>query len=331
MHRRNTDPTDALESRQDSQEREVVGRVQRNHSRAERFSALPSVTNLSSQPSVVVAPSIKKGKPDRKEELKKMVESSMERLADQLNHGFTDEYKQVLKFQKNFWRYSSGNQRLIEIQKPDAAHVASYRGWRKLGRQVKKGATGAWILVPILVEEVNEETGKVEKVLKGFRDGSVFSDQDLTDIDSNPLPNLWKPIPEDKSDLLAAFIAKLNKEGITVRRDRMSLHHQGSASMDGTLIRLNSQADSANALLTCIHEYGHILMHCHQEERLPIPIEELEAESVSMSVANILGMEHTTASDYLIGYRVTAEMLSWSMNRIQRTVKRIVELLDIAV
>ena len=46
-------------------------------------------------------------------------------------------------------RFSLRNVMLILAQRPDATECAGFHEWRKVGRSVRKGATGVAILVPI--------------------------------------------------------------------------------------------------------------------------------------------------------------------------------------
>ena len=49
-----------------------------------------------------------------------------------------------------FHTYSFGNIMLIARQKPDATNVAGLRTWNSLGRFVKRGEKGIFILAPMV-------------------------------------------------------------------------------------------------------------------------------------------------------------------------------------
>ena len=49
-----------------------------------------------------------------------------------------------------FHTYSFGNIMLIARQKPDATNVAGLRAWNSLGRFVKRGEKGIFILAPMV-------------------------------------------------------------------------------------------------------------------------------------------------------------------------------------
>ena len=52
---------------------------------------------------------------------------------------------------------SFGNIMLIARQKPDATHVAGYRTWTTLGRFVRRGEKGIFILAPMIGKKRNQE------------------------------------------------------------------------------------------------------------------------------------------------------------------------------
>ena len=83
--------------------------------------------------------------------------------------------------------YSFGNIALILAQRPDATHVAGYRTWQTLERQVRKGERAIKILVPHRVRVVDTagEDSEPSYRLVGWGIGSVF---DISQTDGKPLP-----------------------------------------------------------------------------------------------------------------------------------------------
>lgn len=53
--------------------------------------------------------------------------------------------------------YSLRNSLLIRLQKPEASICAGFLEWKKQGRSVKKGETGAIVLVPLILKNKEEE------------------------------------------------------------------------------------------------------------------------------------------------------------------------------
>jgi hypothetical protein len=62
----------------------------------------------------------------------------------------SDGWRAWLRTAARFHQYSFLNTLLIHAQRPDATHVAGYRVWQSLGRQVDKGQRGIRILAPIV-------------------------------------------------------------------------------------------------------------------------------------------------------------------------------------
>jgi hypothetical protein len=82
---------------------------------------------------------------------------------------------------------------LIARQKPDATHVAGYRTWTSLGRFVRRGEKGIFILAPIVgnkrkKDETEQATDakETQRTLYGFRGVYVF-DRLSRDLRFEPL------------------------------------------------------------------------------------------------------------------------------------------------
>src|SRR4051812_38271582 len=74
-------------------------------------------------------------------------------VLDLLERGVTDlldsdGFAAYLRTMARFPAYSARNVALIHLQRPDATHVAGYRAWQGLGRQVRRSEKGIRILVP---------------------------------------------------------------------------------------------------------------------------------------------------------------------------------------
>lgn len=268
---------------------------------------------------------------DRQEILKQSAEDAFERLAEQLNQGHTEDFYAILSFYRSFHSYSFLNTLLIMFQKPEATIAASFRHWKKIGRKVRPGSKAAWIWVPTFRKEKDPDTGIEREVLTGFRDGGVFGDCDIEDIDTNPLPSMWKTLPDDRGELLAGFVERIRASGIEVRFQHLGPKMGGYATAGGKMIVVNQDWTSRNAIMTLSHELCHCLLHF--DENTPVPAHEIEAdaEACSFVIAGILGIDHRNSADYLLTKKVTAESLKASLNRVQRATRIIIRMLDIAV
>lgn len=151
------------------------------------------------------------------------------------------------------------------------------------------------------------------------------------DIETNPLPTIGKPLPDDMQPLLGSFIEKLGERDIPVRFETLPASVGGYANHHTKVIGLAKGFDSRISLATLIHEVAHLMMHSDPDTRSDLQIRELEAESVSFVMSEILGLEYSVSADYLLDYRVMPDQVKTTLDRIQRTVKQLVKLLDIVL
>src|SRR3954449_8723947 len=100
-----------------------------------------------------------------------MSDTRRDQVLDQLTAGIaelvsSDAWRSWLTVQSRFHRYSFGNCLLILRQCPDATRVAGFHAWRKLGRAVRRGEKGIWILAPMTrrVDGDDDEAGESTRV-----------------------------------------------------------------------------------------------------------------------------------------------------------------------
>ena len=286
---------------------------------AERPAAvLPSVTNLSDQPAIKIATT-------REEQLKQSVDEAVKSLCDKLNRGYTQDFMEALTFYSKLWTYSAQNQFLIRIQRPDASHVAGYGRWKRLGRQVMKGAQGIWIWAPMLATR-EQDNGEKVKVLVGFRPTCVFAAEDLVDFEDNPLPGLWPTLPDDVNPLYSSVVDKLTAQGIKVAEVDLPGTAQGMCNATGIYIRKG--VDSRNRLAILFHELAHHLAHVGTNDDKSTQQRELEAEGSAHIVLHHFGIEHEASANYLTNWQATPVTLIASLGTINRIVKQIVRLVE---
>ena len=266
---------------------------------------------------------------ERAEHLKQLIDDAIERLAQQLREGHTREYLELLTFWSRFHRYSHGNVLLILAQRPDATQVAGYRTWQRQGRQVKQGSKAISIWCPIVKTIEDEETGLPVELLVGFHPCPVFAAEDLVDIELEPLPTLWKRLPDDAEQRYRHLKIKVEEHGFRVQEVRLPPGRQGMTRPDGTII-LATGLDSRNRTMVLLHELAHALEHFREERKEATREQkELEAESASAVVCAIVGIAHPTARDYILSYAGDAEGLKASLAAIRRIVGAMVRLLDL--
>jgi len=260
--------------------------------------------------------------------MRQLVQSAITDLARQIGAGHTDGYLEMLAFYRKFWRYSARNLVLIKCQQPDATRVAGYHTWQKLGRQVAKGSTAIWIWCPIIAKGRDPETGVVEEACLGFRPGSVFDAADLEGIATDPLPSLWKPLPDDCEPAYWRVSRAIRDTGLAIFERPLPPGRQGTATVD-TIVVSATIPDSRDRLATLLHEYAHCLAHFGpvaqgKDERQC----ELEAESACYVVLTHLGIDYPFSRDYLLHYNVTPDLLYQSLAAVQGIVRRMMRAVE---
>ena len=113
------------------------------------------------------------------EEVNKRTKEAVDFLVAALESGHSEVLTAYLGAMAKFRSYSFGNIMLIARQKPDATHVAGYRTWTSLGRFVRRGEKGIFILAPMVgrrstkdvaTDERSEDpTTECQRTLYGFR------------------------------------------------------------------------------------------------------------------------------------------------------------------
>lgn len=114
----------------------------------------------------------------RAKHLTETIDTAIDQLVAELAQGHTRDYLRLLSFWSRFHRYSHGNVLLIMSQRPDATQVAGYHTWRRLGRQVGKGAKAVIIWCPIIRCLTDPQTGLPVDYCAGFSPCPVFAAQD---------------------------------------------------------------------------------------------------------------------------------------------------------
>ncbi len=118
------------------------------------------------------------------ENIKKATNQAIEQLAEALSAGNSEALSAYLAAMAKFRAYSFLNVLLILKACPNANHVAGYKTWQSLGRQVKQGEKGIMILAPIFrkkTESTSVATAKDdERLVAGYRAVYVWDEQQTT-------------------------------------------------------------------------------------------------------------------------------------------------------
>jgi len=250
------------------------------------------------------------------EQAKQVANKAIEELTQALERGHSEKLKQYLAAMARFHRYSLYNVMLIASQRPDATRVAGYQRWREFGRQVKKGAKGIFILAPILAKKTTEQDSPEEESARpavGFRAVYVF---DLSDTEGEALPELGNAQgdPAGYTERLKDFVVQ---GSIQLEYSDSIYPAQGQCS-PGTITLLPGQSP-AEEFATLAHEIAHSLLH-QQERRANTTksVRETEAEAVAFVVCEAIGLKASNSADYIQLYSGDKDMLTESLEHVQR-------------
>lgn len=260
----------------------------------------------------------------RSEEIAQITNRAIEQLIAALREGRSQTLAHYLATMARFHRYSLRNVMLIASQKPDATHVAGFHTWNKLGRFVKKGEKGIFILAPMMrrkIERLQEDGSDEASMPSGFRLVCVF---DISQTDGQGLPAIAgvDGDPREYRGRLAAFVGS---QGITVEYSKEIAPALGASA--GSKITLLPGQSPAEEFVTLAHELAHELMHRTERRSTTSKcVRETEAEAVAFVVSQAIGLEAASAAkDYIELYSGDAKLLTESLQFIQRTANSILE------
>src|SRR5208283_2861286 len=173
------------------------------------------------------------------EQAKQIANEAIDQLSEALERGHSETLKKYLAAMAMFHRYSLHNLILIVSQRPDATRIAGFHTWKKLGRNVKRGAKGIMILAPVVLRKEKEEPTSEEghsKAAVGFRAVYVF---DQMDTEGKPLSELGSAQgdPAGYTEKLKQFIAE---RGIQLEYSDSIYPAQGQCSL-GKIVLLPGQ------------------------------------------------------------------------------------------
>jgi len=241
-----------------------------------------------------------------------------------------------LRTAARFHHYSLNNTLAIWAQRPDATHVAGYRTWQSLGRQVRKGEQGIQILAPVTRRVDQQDTdastpagtgsrrpskpaegpgppgeGSAPRQVVGVRIAHVF---DYVQTEGRPLADfevirptlLTGQAPDRLWDGLALQVAEA---GYQLADEALSNGANGRTNFTDRTVLLRPELDPAQRVKTLAHELGHVELHEPQDVIAAASTlacrgrQEVEAESVAFLVASAHGMDTASYSfPYVAGW-----------------------------
>ena len=261
------------------------------------------------------------------EEVNLKTKEAVDYLVQSLESGQSAVLTQYLGAMAKFRNYSFGNIMLIARQKPDATHVAGYRTWTTLGRFVRRGEKGIFILAPMVgnkrktSESENPEQNtdakdtQAQPTLYGFRGVYVF---DITQTEGKELPTLTE-VQGDVSSFQERLVKVVEAQGVTLNYSENITPAKGLSY--GGKITLLSGMQPAEEFSTLTHEIAHEMLHRGDRRTLTTKkVRETEAEAVAFVVCQALGLETGTASaDYIQLWHGDANLLRESLEAVQQT------------
>lgn len=264
-----------------------------------------------------------KGTSEKLQAALKTLEQGIESIVD------SDGFRRYLACMSKFHSYSWGNICLILAQCPEASHVAGYKRWQELGRQVRKGEKGIVILAPLTRKVTQPGAEETSSVVVGFRVTHVF---DIAQTEGEPLPK--PPIAEairtntDTGEELYRCLEQwLVSEAVSVE-----IGQCGSANgyyQPGTKrIVLSARIQGTDqATKTLAHEAGHYVA----DHRGFMPREDAEtvAEAAAYCVLSYFGLDSSEYSfPYISCWAEDQSVLKRNLEAIQRTADLILDGLD---
>ncbi len=244
------------------------------------------------------------------------------KLSEELQKGHSEYFKEYLKVASKFHKYSFGNQMLILSQKPTARRVASYDDWKNnFNRQVKKGAKGIKILVPVFKKMEVEKSGKIEeeKRLVSYRVGNVF---DISDTEGDEILEFFYGLGDEYSKMYETLKGIMQKSGVQVVEENTG---RAMGSTDGKVIKIHPDQDGNNKFLTLIHEVAHTLLHFGPDRAsLTTGLKECQAEATAYIVANYFGLESPISADYLLSWGNDSEAFKANLKPVIRASQTII-------
>jgi hypothetical protein len=190
----------------------------------------------------------------------------------------------------------------IARQNAQATNVAGVRTWNSLGRFVKRGEKGIFILAPMIghkkTDEATESTADAKDAtahLYGFRAVYVF---DVSQTEGKDLPTLTD-VQGDVNGYKERLFDFVKSQGIELNYSERIAPAKGLSH--GGKITLLTGMQPAEEFSTLAHEIAHELLHRGERRTLTTKeVRETEAEAVAYVVNASIGLQTGTASaDYI--------------------------------
>ena len=210
--------------------------------------------------------------------------------------------------------WSLGNQIVMRMSETEDAR--GYNQWRKVYRNVKKGAKSIHILVPASKKIINQDDEE-QIILTGFVSSPVFRYEDTEGM----------PLPEYKPAVLPPLLNLAKKEGIDVKWENSRFGEYGSINTADAEMTLSTES---------IDTFLHELIHWYDKKNVSVwkngqdPEQETVAQLGACVLSEMYGYDAKDFTwNYIASYakssspQVVGKMCFKVLGRVQKTINNI--------
>lgn len=256
------------------------------------------------------------------------MKSNVQELIEQLEAGVSEvlsseRWREWLRLQARFHRYSATNTWLILLQQPDATRVAGFHTWKQMGRWVRSGEKGIRILAPLWKTKEHPETGEEVRVIVSYKRVTVF---DVAQTSGKPLPKIGEELAGDSTAAKVLGQAMLEVIPLPVTEEEIPGSAKGYYHPIEHRIALQKGLSMDQRVKTLVHEYTHGLLHHKEAKRVPREHQEAVAEGVAFVVCHHFGIDTGQYSfDYVANWAQDVALVRAVSSEIQETACRIID------
>lgn len=277
-----------------------------------------------------------------------------------------NDWRQATEFAARFRARSFNNTLLIwaqhhaefeqgRVPEPMPSHVAGFKQWQLLGRQVEKGQSGYMIFAPVTgrfasatpsVAESWRRLGRFEKPkpgeavrsrLVGVRPAYVWDASQTTGDPIPEVPRLHLLEGEAPQGLWEGLAARVEAEGFAVLRvphEGMIRGANGVTDFTARTVAVRENMHPAAQVKTLAHELAHVLLHGpdNADAIQHRGIGEVEAESVALMIGAAHGMDTSIYTiPYVTGWagkvaaKAPVEVVQATGERVRKTAATILD------
>lgn len=226
--------------------------------------------------------------------MKTEIENKIEEIVKNVENMSDDQYLKIIEGMATFHNYSFSNKLILAFQ--DCSQVASFKKWRELGRNVKKGEKAKTILAPTsrkikTTDEAGEEIETYQ--ITGFKMVPVF---DISQTEGDDI----KRGMTTKSEISINHVLKSAQSlGTIVEKKPLEITRGGYISENR--IVLNSNLSEIENTGTLIHELAHYVLGHVGNSEISKEAKEQEAETVTALICAEFGIDRKSEF-YLKGW-----------------------------